>query len=267
MLIGSYPVSANGTIPKVNIFTPCSELLIVVKHETSYDLLEKIQNPATISVKLQNSETGKSDDILPSVRLGELAEISAYNQGTVIMTSGLFIYPVMLNPVGNINLSNNKFLEIELKGLIGPSVEFPAPTVEIYTVTTSVMSDFVTKYEHLTIPQGVTRQVFDTKEIEFVLFPQIDAGLDSIRMTHNNGVVVEMSKIEMIYNQFKNNEITAVILNGLTSGMEHGENATNVMYGMGTSAILNLSEVKSIEIIRETMASEDSYRILTGNLK
>lgn len=267
MLIGTFPIGADRLIPKLNIMTPCQSLLIVIRETAeNFDLLQKIQTATVVSVSLQNSETGKRDEIIPYINLGYLSEISSYNEGVVLFTGTESHFPILLNPAGNISLSNNKFLEVELSNL--PYLSAISPNfVDVYAITSSFMNDFVTRYEKLSIPQGTARQVFDVSAIEFVYFPNFNGNFDFIRLTHKNGVVEEINQVELLHKQCKENDITAVLLDNIISGLTCSDSSQNSMNAFGTGAVVNLLDVQKLEIVRESYASEGSYTVITGNMK
>lgn len=261
MLIGSYPI-VNGNVAKLNIYIPTQTLLLRFKRAESYSMQTLLNNfiGSSLSVRLQDSATGKKDELIPYTSLLHLAELSTYNQGVIIASSTDILIPVMLNPAGNIKLDNSKFLEIEL-------MHVPGVSVDVFAIATKNFSDFVTRYEKLSIPQGTTRQSFDSKNLEAILLPHFYNNMDLIRLYHSNGVVQEMTKDELRYHMAITNDLTAVITRLEENGSLSDDTTDGLVASYFTSAIINLSGVDKIEVIRESYATEGSYEILTVDFK
>lgn len=256
MKIGSYAANA---VPKINIFVPCQTLLIEVVHPADPVLTasDSLQSLSSVLVRLQNSKTGSKTDIIPHIKLAALAEIATYNEGCVLMSDNKVLYPVMLNPVGNVDLDNDKFLEVELNIAAGT-------TVNVYAYSASTMSSFVTKYEKLTVPAGTSRQSFNVQDLELIMLPNFMLSFDSIRLTYKNSSVVDLSNTELKYHMAKTNDITVVKGLGNSGVLASG---FSLVTSHNDSAILNLVDVQSIEIIRDNMAVLNSYEVITGNFR
>lgn len=263
MKLGNY-VPVTGMIENVKVFTPCSHLILALKYPSTVGVSSFLQNPTKIQVELQNSATGVRNPIIPFIRLNTLAEIATYNEGACILEDKIILFPVMLNPSGNIKLDSDKFIELSLANC-------DAQSVEVYAFETGVFSEFVTKYSKMSIPSGTARQKFVVTSSDLVVFPT--TGFESINLTYKNGVVSNITPTEFKYLMSKNNDITAYKVSSI-GGVEGGlpdvfvsGGAINISMIMGYSSnfILNLLDVESIEVIRDNI-NNATYEFVLGDL-
>lgn len=260
MLIGSFLGSSNPI--KFNIHVPFQTLLVVCEANVPLTAGEIMPSLMPVSIKLQNSETGQKHDIVPFIGISDLAEIATYHEGVILATSTKVMFPIMLNPVGNVRLDNNKYMEVEITG------SNAWKSLEIYAYSTDTFADFVTKYEKLTIPAGTSRQIFSARELELICLPSFATKFDSIRLTYANGIVTEMTSEELKFHMARTNDMTLTQVQGATGAiLSYGSTNESMVGSYGQCAILNLSNVVSIEIIREKVGAAVSYEFITGNFK
>lgn len=268
MKIGSY-TPVNNKVENIKIFTPVQTILIVPKYNTRVIASKFAYETATISITLQNSNTGNLTTIIPHVKLTTLGEISTFNEGVVVMDDDTIIFPIMLNPVGNVQVDNDKYLQLDLSEL-SPTIS----QVDIYTFTVGKSSDFIAKYSKMACPAGVARHKVNAVNNEILSLPL--TGYDSVQLTYANGIVSVYSKVDLEYIQAQNNDLTAYkmgamgidVIGNLTntskyadfagfnldlkSGIIDIEGVVNLYTSKCRSYILNLENVKEIEIIRDS---------------
>ncbi len=253
-------LSTSVSSGKTDIFTPVQTLLIgITKSDSAIanDAFSVSENPSVIKVSLQNSKTGEKNDIVPHIKLPYLAEIATYNEGQILFTDNYILFPVMLNPVGNVDLDNDKFLRVEF--------ETNGKAVDIFAFSEGTMSNFISKYDKMNVPAGTSRLSFNTKGIELMYLPNFQQSFDSVRLTYSNGLSSELTSRELQYLMSKNNDITAFKTEPNSGIIETG--TSNLSGSFANGAIINLNNVSQVEIIRDTVGSSSNYEFIFGNFK
>lgn len=99
----------------------------------------------TLRVRLVNSETGRVEEIIPSMDLSVLAEITSMNEGFFISDGTKYNVNVMLHPTSAINLSNDKYLEVDLMGVLARKSLFLS-TASSPPLLTRILSADITSF-------------------------------------------------------------------------------------------------------------------------
>ncbi|MGC3977845.1 MAG: hypothetical protein QM751_06165 [Paludibacteraceae bacterium] len=279
MKIGSFIPSA-GKIDAVKHFRPAQSLLVVFKSDSVIGVLDFKSNTTKINVNLQNSKTGSLSALIPYISVTRLSEISTFNEGSVLVETQSYISPVMLHPTENISLDNDKYLEfsfIDIPGWVS--------SVDLYTYEMGTTTDFVTKYNKMSCPAGSARVVFNTVDNDLLALPL--TGFDSVRLTYKNGLVADMSAVELKYYMAQNNDLSAYqssadginvkgflversfasfaeLNTALSSGSVLIQGTAQTYQSLCSSFIFNLVDVVSIEIIRDTN-SVNSLEFILGD--
>lgn len=251
MKIGTYVANAQGTIDPQKVFRPLQTILIDL-HGTALNPLDFNNLAAKLNVTLINSTTGSQDSIIPFVSLTQLAEVATMHEGSVLRTAvsddgfTRLLIPVLLNPTSNLQINNDKYLDIEISGLSA------GQTVDIYGFESQSMSDMICRYSKFSMPIGTSRQSTQTGNNDFLCLPIV--GFDSIRITYASGVVADLSPRELQYMMAKENDITLSSLDG-----------ANMIYSYANSYVIDLGGVKSFEIVRDSN-SATPFEFLLGDL-
>jgi len=254
---------AAGSSIKGEIFTPCHAVLFGIGQEDvenvqDFNLPDLRNKSPKINITLQNSATGKSEVIVPFADGLTLSEIATFGEGVVFMTEYKLYYMLLLNPDANLNLSNDKFLSYEL--ILGDNAQRP---VDVFAITLGQNSDFVARYDKLSVPAGTSRQSFDMSEVDMLALPDFNQGkFDSIRIEYKSGVVAEMTSEELMYIMSRANDVTAVKSSSVT-----GISDFPVCYSFFRCCVLNLVDVKSLTIVRDIIGLANNYEFVTVNLK
>lgn len=257
MKIGTF-APVNGKIENVKIMRPAQAILLELTfaEPSSMEVLKSAT--CKLLVTRQNSENGQTDTIIPFIPLGKLAEIATFNEGAVRLSIYKAFIPVMLSPAGNIQLDSNKYLELSLHDMN----IVPDPTeVTIYAIEDSSMSAFITKYQKFNLPAGVSRQSVNLKDADILCLPQ--TGFDEIKIVSKNGHVNSMTKTELLYKQATKNDITAYRL--ADTGLLTNTVGSADLFPVGNSFILNLIDVESIEVVRDSDSTE-VFEFITADL-
>lgn len=277
MKIGTFTPTAGGAIENVKIFSPASLILIHAKSSTPqvYQSLDFLGNQMKVQVELQNSDTGQRLPIIPFIKASTLAEISTFNEGAVLMDDNSIIYPIMLNPVGNIRLDKDKYLELSLvncplAGAVLPSVM----TYDIYAFEAPANNDFITKYSKISAPAGTSRQKFNVTSSDLVVLPI--TGFDSINFTYRNGLVSNMNPVELRYQMAKTNDLTAFHKKSTGEvkaflsleepvAVDGCPVIVDMVMSYGNYFIINTLDIETVEIIRDTN-SASVYEFILADL-
>lgn len=249
MKIGTYVANAQGNIDPQKVFRPLQTILVDIHGENGQSIEFKTLT-AKLNVTLINSTTGSQDSIIPFVSLTQLAEVATMHEGSVLHSSfgasNTLLIPVLLNPTSNLQINNDKYLDIEISGLV------PGAIVDIYGFESQSMSDMVCRYSKFSMPIGTSRQSTQTGNNDFLCLPIV--GFDSIRITYASGVVADLSPRELQYMMAKENDITLSSVDG-----------SFMIYSYANSYVIDLAGVKSFEIVRDSN-STTPFEFLLGDL-
>lgn len=283
MKIGSY-TPENGKLSSIKHFRPSQAILFVFNIDSprSVGTDEFKSNTAKLNVNLQNSKTGNLQTIIPYISLLSLAEISTFNEGVVLIKDRSMTLPVLLHPTDNISIDNDKYLEFSL-------IDIPGwvKTIDIYSFETGKNTDFVTKYNKMSCPAGSARSFFSVADNDFIQLPI--SGFDSIRVTYKNGIVSDMTPVELSYYMAQNNDVTAynssslgVKVSGTVVGAKPDyldftdfitdykmklirvQGVSESFLSICSTFIFNLLEAQSVEIIRDSQ-SDSSLEFVLGD--
>jgi len=272
MKIGAYQANGVGNVVDVKCFRPIQVLLFDVTTSDNLAPLtvaDFLNSTIKVNVTLQDSKTGNQTSVVPFVKLSQLAEIATMHEGSVIMTKDKILFPVLLNPAANLRVDNDKYLEIELSGMV------PGQHVDVYGFETENISDMLCIYQKFSIPVGTARQIYQVGTNDIIAFPT--TGFDSVRFYFNSGVVSDMSPRELQYDMAKNNDLTLYQLseNGtvdvVTTAEDNGAGGQmtvskcQMIMSHGNSFIRDLAGVKQFEIIRDSQP-ETAFEFLLGDL-
>lgn len=256
----------NGKIENVRIFRPCQSLLLSIKVKDSFhtSLSETASHTtlgyvlSSIGVKLTarliSQDTGKMETFIPSVYVKELGELATFGEGHISGSPVDFVVPVLLNPTHSLNLTQNRFVEIDFTNC--EHIE----SIDIYSVETGVISDNLFKYQKLSCPIGTARNDFKNQVSDFVLLPK--DGFDYIEVTYTTGVTAILTPLELQHlNHAKNDIVLIGGVNGFMNVVQpnDAENdlspVCDLVSGFMDSVIYIISEVVSLSIVRETDSS------------
>ncbi len=285
--IGSY-TPKNGRVEGIKIFKPIQTLLVNVLVDSAHQqcpkgILKYIENKMKVNVTLQNSDNGHLTTLVPYIEIGKLADISTYNEGYSVVNDSSILYPVMLSVDQNLSVDNDKYLEVSFLDI--PSY---VHTINLNSFEVGELSDFVAYYSKMTAPAGVARYQINTNDSEFLSLPV--TGFDEIQIKHINGVVSVLDKTDLDYLMAQNNDITAVLqeksglsftgrfsdhdvmtLQTADEFVEKIKQGKLDIYGSGNiylsraeSYVLNLKNVDTLEIIRDTDC-KDSFEFILGD--
>jgi hypothetical protein len=255
MKIGTYVANAQGNIDPQKVFRPLQTVLVDVHGARQYDPVDFITLGAKLNVTLINSKTGSQDSIIPFVALNLLSEVATMHEGSVIYKNGIgtadgishLLLPVLLNPSANLQIDNDKYLDIELSGLQ------PGQTVDLYGFETQALSEMVCKYSKFSIPIGTSRNTTTVGTNDVLALPV--GGFDSIRLAYASGVVADMSPVELDYYMAKENDLTLTTTNPTDP----------IIYSRGNHYILDLTGIKSFEIVRDSNSTA-AFEFVLGDL-
>jgi hypothetical protein len=257
MKIGSFTPNSDGTINDLRLMRPCQTLLIVPTPSSQPTLTGYLSNNYKINVTLQNSATGSQDTIIPFVGLTELAEISTFNEGATRLERTQVVYPVMLSPKGNVKLDSDKYLQIDLQGFQSVS------NVDVYSFEADANIDFYIKYQKMSVPAGTSRYKANVLKNDIISMPT--NGFDMFQVTYKTGIVATFTPLELRYQMARTNDLTAYRSSpdlATETSVVGSRTEADVIFGFGKSFVINLLNVDSIEVIRDTDSSANFEFIL-----
>ena len=273
MKIGTFSPDSNGIIEGIRIFRPCQTLLARVINTLGETVPDFANETIKVLATLQNSNNGSQKTLIPYILLNKLAEISTFNEGVVLQKNDSCLYPIMLNPIGNIELDSDKYIDVAFNGVAATE------TIELYAFEASKISDFVPVYSKMSTSSGVARQKFNVATNDVLCLPI--TGFDSIQLTYKSGSVGTYTPTELEYLMSKTNDLTMYHRDTNTggvvtitsayynsgSGTVSATSISELIMSYGCQFIVNLLEVDSIELIRDTNCSANYEFILCDFVK
>jgi len=259
-------VPVGGKIENVRIMRPCQSLLLHIT--TTEDFQTSLLDAANYShallsyaigdlsakmtARLISQDSGKMETFIPAMQLSELGELAVFGEGHISGNVSSFVIPVLLNPVHSLNLSQNKYVELDFS-----SCENIA-SMDIYSVETGVLADNLFKYQKLSCPVGNARTDFKNNVSDFVLLPK--DGFDYVELTYSTGVTAILTPLELQYLNHAKNDVVMVGFSGGSSievvpandADADLESITSMVCGFLNSVILQTSSITSISIVRES---------------
>lgn len=237
-----------GNVTNVKVFKPIQYLNV-----TGWG---KSLSGKTLRVRLVNSETGRVEEIIPSMDLGVLAEITSMNEGFFISDGTKYNVNVMLHPTSAINLSNDKYLEVDLMGVGEEEL------VSMYGLESPVIDkDFVCRYNKFYMAAGELQKTFSVGENENLVIPK--ESFEEVVLHYKNGssCTYTTHEIEALMN-LKNDIVCAY---GRGACMGDPESAwiyfgSRYMYG------LDVSEVSDFTL-RRTNSTESFEVVMIDTIK
>ena len=261
---------ATITTPNVSglkVFKPIQYLFIT---GASIDALSS----AKMRVRLVNSETGRVDEIIPLLGLDVLGEITSMNEGFFVRNkhnsgssaSESFAVNVMLHPTSAVNLSNDKFLEIDIEGLSMDGVVFESA---IYGIESPVVDkDFLCRYNKFYMAAGELQKTFAVGDNENLILPR--DYFDEVTLQYKNGsscthTLAELEAIMMLKNDVVSVPRCMIDRAIFDNANDMFENVS-MHFGFASMFGLDISEVDTFTI-RRTYGNSAFELVMMDTLK
>lgn len=248
MLVRKINVDGQSKVSNVLVTRACHSLLLrFVSKELSDEPAKPfyVNNPSVLRVDLQNNSDGLVRSIIPAVEIAKLAEYATrsegFSYGEKAPIEGYqvsLLYPVVLTPSGNLDLSSEKYLELEISE-IPSDIEF----IEVYAFESGDVSAFRVRYEKMNVGLGISRENFIISNTDCIILPT--SGFDEIQMTYPGGVVVRRTLEELKYRTAISNDLCVAIMDG------YGYPDYSV-YGFQSCLIVDMANCEKIEVIRDS---------------
>ena len=234
-----------GTQSNLKVFKPIQYLYF----EGTQLNLERLK----LRVRVVNSSTGRVEEIIPSVSLDVLAEITSMNEGFYQMDKVNKEYKlnVMLHPTSAVYLSNDKYLEIDIVG--NDSNE----DITIYGIESPVIDKhFICRYNKFYMTAGELQKTFVVGENENLIIP--DSSFDEVVLNYKNGSTCSYTKAELGAMMFLKNDI--VWVPNRSTVRIGGEAMECITFGYDTMFGVDVAEVDNFTIKRQ--ASTTAFEII-----
>ena len=216
-------VTGVDKIENIKCFKPASKIFIVTRPKG-----QPFMSPETdplIRVRLIDGRNGSSDELVPEMRLSLLSEIASKYEGfqrrsgygfdgtMTQVHSGFSLSTILLGGIvgtgigedcAAVDLSNDKFLDIELKDL-NPDFEY-----EIWGMENHIISPVVRKYKKFYLSQGELEKTFHVENNEVLVFPIKD--VRELQMYAHNGTSPVFRQEELILDEDGRNDLVSVAL-------------------------------------------------------
>lgn len=243
----------------IRIFKPIRALLVSIKADASVssDTEQRIDlGNVKLRVRLVNSSTGKTDEIIPNIALSILGDIATTGEGFYINNPiKEASVPVKLNEGGAVFLDNDKYLDVEISGL---------PTKAVTTIygieDRKVDQDFFMRYNKFYMSVGELQKTFARGVNEDLYLPQ--GMFSEVQLNCENGTTPVFTSEEIEQLNREENDINSIG----TSSQGAGGALIMARYGLGTMAHLDLDGVRDFEI-RRINATESIEFILLDAVK
>lgn len=271
MKIGRY-TAQNGVIEGIKILRPIQEIGLLIKFKQGFNTpFDYLSNSFKVNASIVNSKSGAQDTVIPYCNSTDLALVRQFHQGHILaMGQDNLLLPVLLNPVGSIQLDNDKYVQLDFSNI--PNV---IDFIEIYIFDEGKITDFVAKYSKMAAPAGVARHLVKTDTSELLVIPT-NFG-DSLQVTYKNGSVVDYTTTDLQFYMARNNDVSFIQqrnfdgINGIGGLLDDGEGARDVTVGyVGATYnrfLFDLADVRQIEIIRDSNSANACEFLLCDFVK
>ncbi len=244
--------TTKGSVTNLKIFKPVQYLVV---QGTSVDGFLNIK----IRARIVNSETGRVDEIIPSISLYTLGEICSLNEGFSIFNAmdGKFRVNVMLHPTSSIYLSNNRYLEVDI-------IDCPsADTFSLFGLETNVVDkDFVCRYNKFYMSAGELQKTFSVGENENLIIPV--TSFSEVTLQYKSGTSCSYTNDELDALMNLKNDIVYVYdkICCLADGNSGAD--FNVHFGNVMCYALDVTDVSDFTIKRNTAQTAFEIIMIDG---
>lgn len=241
----------SSNVSGLKVFKPIQYLYVV-----GYSKEELAK--AKLRARLVNSETGRVDEIIPLLGLDVLGEITSMNEGFFVRDKAndgvgygeKFCVNVMLHPTSAVYLSNDKYLEIDIEGLVyAPQMGETA----IYGIESPVIDkEFMCRYNKFYMASGELQKTFSVGENENLILPR--SNFEEVCLQYKNGSSCTYTLAELEAMMMLKNDVVSVPTCGLTRVQIDNESGTfdNLTINFGYASLfgLDVAEVDNFTIRR-----------------
>lgn len=188
----------------LKIFKPISHIEIVGSGAAATNIFDGL----VVTARVVNGQLGKDETIIPAIKLKYLAEVSTVFEGSYFTKAdkSTFRACVDITEVGGLNLDNNKFLEVNLTGLIA------GYTYTVYGIEANDKEGYVYRYSKLNCNTNQTLATFQNNGAELLVLPVTN--LTEVNLMHSNGTSKRWTIEELKAVMDKANDIVKYDENG-----------------------------------------------------
>ena len=238
----------NGNVTNAKIFKPIQYLNIQGSGSVSN---------LSLRARIVNSETGRVDEIVPSMKLDVLGEITSMNEGFFINGPHGFNVNIMLHPTSAVYLSNDKYLEIDVMG------NQSADEITIYGIEANVIDkDFVCRYNKFYMAAGELQKTFSVGENENLIIPR--ETFEEVVLHYKNGSSCTYTTAEIEALMMLKNDIVCLHQRFQTVQETMGEKWN--YYGFAFMYGLDVSDVTDFTI-RRTNSTQSFEVVMIDTIK
>ena len=210
------------TEQKVRVYKPVSEIIITKDGNIT---VEKVE------ISRVNGTRGTNEQVCPRMELKEHFEISAQGEGLYIDKDTGSRGMIGVGMEGAASLSDQRYLEIELTGLVAGS------TYVVYGMEDGEIVERVMVYHPIIINQDEELREFGVTDKELAAFPF--ANLEKIEVVKTNGQTVAFTPEELKAKMEKENDLCCVHDDGTTE---------TAHYGFRDMALISIIDVRTIKV-------------------
>lgn len=222
-----------GTKENINVFKPIAGLM-----------LHLVQADAKVRVRMIDSDTGATLEVVPSIPVQMLAEFSTYGEGSFMSVKDVqneYLTAFIKLSDDAVALSNNRYLSVDV---IQPKQDGAACIVYGIESTNAPVSFFY-RYNTVYVSAGELIKSFHVGDQEFLAIPlhhtsANDAIIDEVQLYTKNGTSPVYTERELRFIAQQNNDIVKVNYDSAGSTIVDGSSAL--------WCILDLTEVVSFDI-------------------
>ena len=233
------------------------QYLYLTGHGVGYEQLSEI----TLRVRIVNSLTGRVDEIIPSVNLGVLSEISSMNEGFSVIPgvfNDKFKMNIMLHPTSAIYLSNDKYLEVDINGVEEGGLQH----IHVYGIESSVVDkEFVCRYNKFYMSAGELQKTFAVGENENLIIPT--DSFDEVTLQFNNGSSCTYTLDELGALMILKNDIVSVPRDTIYYTTIHNDsNAANCCLSFGYRNLFGLDVSDVVDFTIKRSQSDSAFEVI-----
>lgn len=255
-------VSGVTGIENVKCFKPISKVFIKVIYPLDNMIME--ESDPMIRIRLVDGRTAGNTEIVPEMQLSILSEIASKYEGFQRKAGkvagqqghsyydGFSLSSVLIGRqmsdgiIAAVDLSNDKYLDIDLRGLN------PKCTYEVWGMENHIIDTFVRRYTKYYLSSGEIEKTFGTGENEVLVYP-IDEIKELQMFAKNSTASPVFRKEELILDEDGRNDLVYVHLNNDNDCIlqPNSEGKLPVKFGYSRWGVMSISDFERFEVRRD----------------
>ena len=260
-------VSGVASVENVKVLKPVSKVFIKTVFGAGVSSAVVLKDP-TVRIRLVDGRNGSSTEIVPETSLSVLSEIASKYEGfqrrsgltpsgvgafnrSGFSQSTVVIGAIVDGVINSVDLSNDKYLDIDLKNLNTEA----GISYEIWGFEFHRISTYCRIYNKFYLSQGELEKTFSVSDNEQLVYPI--QKIRELQLYAKNGGSPIYRKEELILDEDGRNDLVSVDLssnNEVNAQVSDGVATLPIKFGYSTYGIMDIAEFVRFDVRREDSA-------------